>query len=46
MATDESSRDAIIAVIHKYFIDDSVTPAETQKRLAAIFRTLNSNNRK
>lgn len=46
MATDESSRDAIIAVIHKYFIDDSVTPAETQKRLAAIFRTLNLNNRK
>lgn len=46
MATDESSRDAIIAVIHKYFIDDSVTPVETQKRLAAIFRTLNLNNRK
>lgn len=46
MATDESSRDAIIAVIHRYFMDDSVTPAETQKRLAAIFRTLNLNNRK
>jgi glucose/mannose transport system substrate-binding protein len=46
MATDESSRDAIIAVIHRYFIDDTVSAAETQKRLAAMFRTFNNNNRK
>ena len=46
MATDEASKDAIIAVIHRYFMDETVTPAETQKRLAAMFRTLNMNNRK
>ncbi|MCX7219638.1 MAG: extracellular solute-binding protein, partial [Burkholderiales bacterium] len=46
MATDESSRDAIIAVIHRYFMDDSTPAAETQKRLAAIFRTFTQSNRK
>jgi glucose/mannose transport system substrate-binding protein len=46
MATDESSRDAIIAVIHRFYIDDALSPAETQKRLAALFRTLNMNIRK
>jgi glucose/mannose transport system substrate-binding protein len=46
MATDESSRDAIIAVIHRFFIDDALSPTETQKRLAALFRTLNMNIRK
>ena len=42
MATDESSKDAIIAVIHRFFMDESMTPAEAQRRLTAIFRTLNS----
>jgi len=46
MATDESSKDAIIAVIHRFFVDESMTPAETQRRLTAIFRTLNTDNRK
>ena len=46
MATDESTRDAIIVVIHHYFIDETVTPAETQKRLAAIFHTFNINSHK
>ena len=46
MATDESTRDAIIGIIHHYFVDESVKPAETQKRLAAIFHTFNTNNRK
>lgn len=45
MATDESTRDAIIVVIHHFFVDDTVSPAETQKRLAAIFHTFNVNNR-
>ena len=42
MATDESSKDAIVAVIHRFFMDESMAPAEVQRRLAAIFRTLNS----
>lgn len=41
MAADEESRDAIIAEVHRYFIDDGVTPAEAQRRLAGILRTLN-----
>lgn len=40
MATDEASKDAIVAEIHRYFVDDAVTPAEAQRRLAAIFRAL------
>ncbi|WP_227544604.1 ABC transporter substrate-binding protein [Sapientia aquatica] len=44
MATDESTRDAIIVLIHRYFTDDTVTAAQTQKRLAAIFHTFNINN--
>jgi glucose/mannose transport system substrate-binding protein len=40
MATDEGSRDAIIAEIHRYFVDDSETPAEAQRRLSAVFRAL------
>ena len=46
MATDEEGRDVIIALIHKFFMDDSVTPADTQKRLADLFRTQNTNLRK
>ena len=46
MATDETSKDAIIAVIHRYFIDGSVSIAETQAKLAAMYRTFNNNNRK
>ncbi|MBC3916730.1 carbohydrate ABC transporter substrate-binding protein [Undibacterium sp. CY18W] len=45
MATDESSKDAIIAVIHRYFIDATVTPADTQARLAAMFKTFGSNKK-
>ena len=42
MATDESSKDAIIAVIHRFFVDETMTSAEAQRRLTAIFRTLNA----
>jgi glucose/mannose transport system substrate-binding protein len=41
MAADEESRDAIIAEVHRYFIDEAVTPADVQRRLAAILRALN-----
>lgn len=38
MATEESNRDAIIAVIHRFFIDDKISIQETQKKMAAILR--------
>jgi glucose/mannose transport system substrate-binding protein len=41
MATDEASRDAIIAEIHRYFLDDRATPAEAQRRLGVLFRLFN-----
>lgn len=41
MATDEASRDAIIAEVHRFFLDDRVAPAEAQRRLAALFRLFN-----
>jgi len=41
MAADEATRDAIIAEVHRYFIDDRATPAEAQRRLGALFRLFN-----
>ena len=41
MAASEESRDAIIAEVHRFFVSDSVSAADTQRRLAAIVRTLN-----
>ena len=46
MAADEESRDAIIAEVHRFFMDDSVAAADTQRRLAAILRALNLRTRK
>lgn len=40
MAADEATRDAIILLIQQYFTDDTIKPADTQKRLAAVFKTL------
>lgn len=40
MATDETSKDAVIAELHRYFTDDRITPAEAQRRLAALYRVL------
>ncbi|MFZ6847936.1 ABC transporter substrate-binding protein [Undibacterium sp. RuRC25W] len=40
MATDEISKEAIIAEVIRFFVDDRITVSETQKRLAAISRTL------
>ncbi|MCH8618194.1 ABC transporter substrate-binding protein [Undibacterium sp. TS12] len=45
MATDETSKDAIIAVIHRYFIDGNVSIAETQAKLAAMYRAFSSNRK-
>lgn len=41
MASDEAGRDAIIAEIHRFFVDERVTPAQAQRRLAALFRMFN-----
>lgn len=41
MATDEASRDAIIAEVQRYFLDDAVPVAVAQRRLAALFRLFN-----
>jgi glucose/mannose transport system substrate-binding protein len=38
MAADEGSREAIIAEIYRYFMDERITPGETQKRLDMILR--------
>ena len=40
MATDEASKDAIVAEVHRYFINDLVSPADVQRRLGAMFRVL------
>jgi glucose/mannose transport system substrate-binding protein len=40
MATDEASKDAIIAELRRFFVDDSVAAAEVQRRLAGIFKAL------
>ena len=40
MATDEISKEAIIAEVIRFFSDDRISVSETQKRLAAISHTL------
>ncbi|MFZ6673079.1 ABC transporter substrate-binding protein [Undibacterium sp. Xuan67W] len=40
MATDEISKDAIIAEIYRFFMDDQITVSDTQRRLGAIARSL------
>lgn len=39
MAADETMRDAIVAEVHRFFLNDSVTVADTQRRLGTIART-------
>jgi glucose/mannose transport system substrate-binding protein len=38
MIADEAMRDALVAEIHRFFMDDSVTVQDTQRRLATISR--------
>jgi glucose/mannose transport system substrate-binding protein len=40
MATDDATRDAIIAELHRFFIDDRVVPGKTRQRLAEIVHAL------
>ncbi|MDP9109849.1 MAG: ABC transporter substrate-binding protein [Pseudomonadota bacterium] len=42
MATDEVTKDAIIAEVHRFFMNDQVSVADTQRRLGAIARALTS----
>jgi len=39
MATDETTKDAIVAEVRRYFMDDNMSEIDTQRRLAAIART-------
>ena len=39
MAADEVSKDAILAVVHRFFLDESMTVAQAQRRLGVIART-------
>ena len=43
MATDEISRDAMMSEIHRFFMDDQMTVAEAQKRMATMVRALPKN---
>jgi glucose/mannose transport system substrate-binding protein len=40
MATDEASKDAIVAELHRFFTDERVSPADAQRRLGLIFKAL------
>lgn len=39
MATDETTKDAIVAEVRRFFMDDNLTEIATQRRLAAIARS-------
>lgn len=39
MSTDETVRDAIVTEVHRFFLDDSIPVADTQRRLGTIART-------
>jgi glucose/mannose transport system substrate-binding protein len=40
MATDETTKDAIVAELRRFFVDDQISEAEAQRRLASIARAL------
>lgn len=40
MAADETAKDAIVAEVHRYFMDDKMSESDVQRRLAGIARTL------
>jgi glucose/mannose transport system substrate-binding protein len=46
MAADEESRNAIIAEIHQFFMDETVSAAETQRRLGRVLRGFQLRNNK
>jgi glucose/mannose transport system substrate-binding protein len=44
MATDEIVRDAMVAEVHRFFIDDGVSIADAQRRLGTVARTFTKNH--
>lgn len=46
MATDETTKDAIVAEVRRFFMDEQISVADTQKRLAAIARALSRSGKK
>lgn len=40
MATDETSRDALISELHRFFVNDAMSPAELRRRLTSMLRVL------
>ncbi len=40
MAADETAKDAIVAEVHRYFIDDKMSESDVQRKLASIARTV------
>ena len=45
MATDETSKDAIIAEVHRYFLDETISAAEAQRRIGMMLQALNKKGR-
>lgn len=41
MATDEMTRDAMVAAVHRFFVDDTISVAEAQRRLGLIAAATN-----
>jgi glucose/mannose transport system substrate-binding protein len=44
MATDDTTKDAIIMEVHDYFMNDQISAEDAQQRLAAIVRSLSRKN--
>lgn len=40
MAADETAKDAIVAEVHRYFMDDKIAESDMQRKLASIARSL------
>ncbi|OEZ98304.1 putative sugar-binding periplasmic protein precursor [Janthinobacterium sp. HH107] len=45
MATDETSKDAIIAEVHRYFLDETISAADAQRRIGSMLQVLNKKGR-
>ncbi|MQQ99747.1 ABC transporter substrate-binding protein [Glaciimonas soli] len=45
MAANETAKDAIIGEVRRYFMDDTISEADTQRRLSAIARTMSSTSK-
>ncbi|WP_245575275.1 ABC transporter substrate-binding protein [Chitinibacter tainanensis] len=41
MASDEKFKDAVVAQVHKFYLDDGLSVADNQQRMAAMVRALN-----